>query len=135
MSAPRAGTTPSGNRTKIPPVSSAMTPSGGSPTRPGSAVTPPRTWTVDPTAAARATLIVVGPPVGVGVGVGDGVTVGVAVGLELGLGVGVGVGVGLGVGVGATDGDGDGAGSPVGVGDGDGAGSSIRSSGSLTKRR
>src|SRR5664279_4176262 len=105
----------------MPPLASATTPSGGSPTRPGSALTTPRMRTVVPIAAPCATAIVEGSPVGAGVGDGAG--------------AGDGVGDGAWLGDGAGLGDGDGVGVGAGLGEGDGAGSSIRSVESTTNRR
>jgi hypothetical protein len=101
------------------PLSSATTPSAGSPTRPGSAVTTPRTWIVVPIAEPRAVAMVTGSPPGDGDGAGEG----------LGSGVGVGDGLALG------SGEGEALGSSVGDGVGDGAGPWTTSSGFTTNNR
>ena len=62
----RAGSTPSGSFTTMPPVASATANSDGVPRRPGSAVTTPWMATVDPTVAARAVATVTMPALGVG---------------------------------------------------------------------
>ncbi len=104
---------PSGSFTTMPPVASPMAMRGGVPSRPASAVTMPRTVTVDPTGLVRAAAIV--SPTGEGLGDGSAVGVGVGVGLTVAVGVGSDVGdaVGSGVGVGVGAGVGDGGGATV----------------------
>ena len=95
---------PSGSRTAIPPVPSAITITGGRPRRPASAVTTPASVTTAPTGAPRAsTTSMTGGGVGPGVGLGDGAAVGegervgVGCGVETPVGAGVGPALGLGL--------------------------------------
>ena len=118
---PRDGVaTPLGSLTTMPPVASAIASSAGVPSRPASAVTAPRTTTVEPTDRARAAAIVDpghgladGDGLEVAAGVGLSVAIGVAVGSVEGVGVGSGVGVAVGVGVGVGVGGGSTARSPA----------------------
>ena len=89
-SVPRGGAlAPSGRRTAIPPLASAIARSGGVPRRPASAITTPLTDTVVPTGRRRASAID-------SEGVGWATVEGVAVGAGVGIGVAGGAGVGLG---------------------------------------
>ena len=111
---PRDGVaTPLGSLTTMPPVASAIARSAGVPSRPASAVTVPRTTTVEPTDRARAAAMV-----SPGHGLADGDGLEVAAGVGLGVAIGVAVGSIEGVGDGTDVDDGVGVGVCVGVGGG-----------------
>src|SRR5215207_3740591 len=94
---------PSGSRMAMPPVPSAIAMTGGTPSRPASAVTTPATLTTVPTGAPRAsTMLIVGGAVGPVVGVGVAVAVGRGVAVGLGGGAMVGDEVARGVAVGGA---------------------------------
>ena len=97
------GRMPSGTRTTMPPVASAIAISGGVPSRPASAITIPLTVTVEPTGRRRASAM---DRPGLGCGEADGVGEAVGVGGALADGAGLGLG------------DGGDVGSTVGVGRG-----------------
>src|SRR5436190_22255557 len=100
---PRAGgATPSGRRTAMPPVPSAIAMSGGMPSRPASAVTTPATDRTVPTGAPRASTTST-----VGGGVGPGVAVGAVVRLGVGAVVVRGAADGDEAGLGADEGPDD----------------------------
>jgi hypothetical protein len=154
--APRAGAgMPSGKRTAMPAVPSAIANTRGVPSRPASAVTTPATRRTVPIGAPRASAMSrvgggVGPGVGAVDGPGDGVGAmvgdgrGVGLGVAAGVGAGTGDGVMVGIGTGVTVGDGlrlgvgtgvgEGVGERVGVGVGDGS-TSCRSPGSVACTR
>ncbi len=88
--------------------------SGAVPSRPASAVTIPRTLTIDPTDNART--VAIESWAGVAVAVGVGVTVGVGRAVGAGLADGAVVGVGEDAGVGAGVGDDVATGGAVGLG-------------------
>ncbi len=118
----------------MPAVASAMATRGGVPRRPGSAVTTPRTTTIEPMGRVLAMLIAIDADgVGEGVELGEGDALGPGDGLGCGVTVGVGVGGAVGAGVGVAVGTGVGVG--LGVGDGVGGGAMARSSAATTNSR
>ena len=123
---PRLGDViPSGIRTAMPPVPSAIAISGGVPRRPPSAVTTPATLTTVPIGTPRASTML-SVPGGVGTGVGVGFAVGAGVGVGPGVRVGVGLAVGAAVGAVVAVGAGVAVGVAPGVGFGVGAVVAIR---------
>ena len=72
----------------MPPVASPIASRDGVPRRPASAVTIPRTVTVDPIGLVRAAAIV--SPIGEGLGDGSAVGAGVALAVAVGVGAAVG---------------------------------------------